>query len=336
MLEYLCLYVNIRYMRMSIAVIYMGGTFGCIGKPLAPMPAQQFITHLNQLELEDINDCHFFVAPAVVDSSCCTAQDWLKLVQFIHQLHQHQGFEKFIVLHGTDTLSYATALLNRFIKAQLCVVLTGSQLPLLDVEGVSIRQDSDALANLKFAIQCVQTHTEGVYLAFAQQCIAKGQALKIQTHDFNAFTTQKRKENLALPYHLDVTDSDIRDVKHCSILNLMLQPIGIKQLNQHLEQLLNDPPHFLILQGYGVGNFAINDEFLSILQQLKSQNCLTILSSQVALGELSQNYAVSDWVNTADICLDNTQSYADLYAKCIQLYLTFNNSEQRFENWVKY
>lgn len=319
---------------MSIAVIYMGGTFGCVGEPLAPMPAQQFITHLNQLD--DIANCQFFVAPAVVDSSRCTAQDWLKLVQFIHKLHQQQSFKKFIILHGTDTLSYASAILNRFIQPQLCVACTGSQLPLLDVQGVAIRQHSDALANFKFAIDCVQTHMQGVYLAFAQQCISQGQALKIQTHDFDAFIAQKRLNHNTPLHPFDLTDNLVQQVAQCSILNLMLQPIAIQQLNQQLKQILNQPPHFLILQGYGVGNVAIDDEFLSILQQLKAKNCLTILSSQVALGELSQHYAVSSWVNTADICMDNTQSYADLYAKCIQLYLHFADCEQRIQHWNSY
>ena len=30
----------------KIALFYMGGTFGCIGEPLAPMPYEQFLPQL--------------------------------------------------------------------------------------------------------------------------------------------------------------------------------------------------------------------------------------------------------------------------------------------------
>jgi len=33
----------------KIALIYMGGTFGCVGEPLSPMPAEQFLPRLAQV-----------------------------------------------------------------------------------------------------------------------------------------------------------------------------------------------------------------------------------------------------------------------------------------------
>ena len=71
----------------KIALIYMGGTFGCIGEPLQPMPAEDFIpklTHVLPIHL----DIECFIAPVIKDSSACMAADWLLLIQQIQQLHK--------------------------------------------------------------------------------------------------------------------------------------------------------------------------------------------------------------------------------------------------------
>ncbi|EPW3852908.1 asparaginase domain-containing protein, partial [Acinetobacter baumannii] len=97
----------------KIALFYMGGTFGCIGEPLAPMPYDQFLPQLEKVIPPHLT-VHCFAAPNIVDSSACTAPDWLRLIQRIQQL-QLEGYQHFVVIHGTDTLSYAAATLARFL-----------------------------------------------------------------------------------------------------------------------------------------------------------------------------------------------------------------------------
>ena len=46
----------------KIALFYMGGTFGCIGEPLAPMPYDQFLPQLEK------------VIPTLNSSLLCCAQ----------------------------------------------------------------------------------------------------------------------------------------------------------------------------------------------------------------------------------------------------------------------
>lgn len=109
----------------KIALIYMGGTFGCVGEPLAPMPYIQFMPQLQRIIPIELHvDC--FSAPAIKDSSACTAPDWLMLAQQIQQL-QLQGYAHFVVIHGTDTLSYAAATLARFLGQSCHLIITGSQ-----------------------------------------------------------------------------------------------------------------------------------------------------------------------------------------------------------------
>ena len=61
-------------MMKKIALIYMGGTFGCVGEPLMPMPEQHFLPLLGKVIPPHLNvDC--FAAPSIKDSSACTAVD---------------------------------------------------------------------------------------------------------------------------------------------------------------------------------------------------------------------------------------------------------------------
>ena len=86
----------------KIALIYMGGTFGCIGEPLQPMPAEDFIpklTHVLPIHL----DIECFIAPVIKDSSACTAADWLLLIQQIQQL-QLQQFQQAIETEDANEL----------------------------------------------------------------------------------------------------------------------------------------------------------------------------------------------------------------------------------------
>lgn len=155
----------------------MGGTFGCVGEPLAPMPYDQFLPQLEKVIPPHLTvDC--FAAPNIVDSSACTAPDWLRLIQRIQQL-QLEGYQHFVVIHGTDTLSYAAATLARILGQSCHIVITGSQYPLLNVQGDNTREFTDAIENLYLALEQVISLPVGAYLAFHHQVFHAQTALKL-------------------------------------------------------------------------------------------------------------------------------------------------------------
>ena len=319
-------------MMKKIALIYMGGTFGCIGEPLMPMPQQEFLPVLTKVIPSHLSvEC--FAAPSIKDSSACTATDWLKLVQQIQQL-QLKGFQHFVIIHGTDTLSYAAATLARFLGHSCHAIITGSQYPLLNIEGNNTREFTDAIGNLYFALEQVLNLPSGVYLAFHQQIFHAQTTLKAHTTELDAFVGIKAEQfcKTTSDYFI-VKDEQIEQADQLSLLNLMLQPIAKEQLILQLKNILIAPPHFLVLQGFGTGNIAINDEILSLFEQLYQRQCLPIISTQVTFGQLDQRYAVSSWIQTAKVLLNDCHSHADLYAKTLQMYLKYPTHEQWFEHW---
>ena len=319
-------------MMKTIALIYMGGTFGCIGEPLMPMPEQQFLPLLSKVIPPHLQvEC--FAAPSIKDSSACTATDWLALVQQIQQL-QLQGFQHFVIIHGTDTLSYAAATLARFLGHSCHAIITGSQYPLLNIEGNDTREFTDALGNLYLALEQVLTLANGVYLAFHQQVFHAQTTLKAHTTELDAFVGIQAEQSCPTTSDYFVIQNEhIERAAQLSILNLMLQPIAKEQLVLQLKNSLNTPPDFLILQGFGTGNIAVNDEMMDLFDRLYQQKCLPIISTQVTFGQLDQRYAISSWIQSAKVLVNDCHSHADLYAKALQMYLKYPTHEQWFAHW---
>lgn len=321
-----------RIMNKKIALIYMGGTFGCIGEPLAPMPETKFIPQLKRVLPPHLKiEC--FKAPSIKDSSACTAMDWLKLIQQIQSL-QLQNFEHFVVIHGTDTLSYASATLSRFLGDSCHVVLTGSQYPLLNIQGDNTREFTDAMDNLNTALDAVTKLPVGVYLAFFHQVIHARTALKAHSTALDAFRGQKADQSLRTNQDVvNVQLSHLEKAKTLNVLNWMMIPIELQQFEKNLETLIKKAPHFLIIQAYGVGNLAVNERIIQHFKSLQDNGCQIILSTQVLFGGMDQRYAISQWIQDSKILVSDALSQADLYAKILKIYLQYPTSEQWHDHW---
>lgn len=316
----------------KIALIYMGGTFGCVGEPLSPMPEHEFLPRLHTYLPKNLAiEC--FAAPVIKDSSAYTAVDWLKLTQFIQKLQQ-DGFQHFVVIHGTDTLSYASAVLAKMLAQSCYVIITGSQFPLLTVDGSTIREQTDARDNLWFALENILNIETGVYLAFHQQLFHGRTALKAHTTELDAFKGIASTQAIAQHQHASkITDAQVQRAEQLNVLNWMMQPIGLAQLEQNLAHVLNHAPDFLVLQGFGTGNLVTNPAIIEIFQQLKQKNCLPVLNTQVIAGGIDQRYAVSAWVKEADIAVSDCLGHADLYAKLLALYLRYDQASDWLKHW---
>src|SRR5699024_10567531 len=157
-----------------------------------------------------------------------TATDWLQLIQLIQSLHL-KNYQHFVVIHGTDTLSYASATLARFLGKSAHVVLTGSQYPLLIISGSMTREFTDDIDNLNIAINRVATCSVGVYLAFHHQLIHAQTALKRHTTELDAFAGLNAKENIITHQQSYIVhEPDIEKARSFNCLSLMTQPIDIE------------------------------------------------------------------------------------------------------------
>ena len=122
------------------------------------------------------------VQPMNIDSTNMRPADWLHIRDVIMDAYDdHDGF---LILHGTDTMSYTAAALSYLIQqSPKPIVLTGSQRPMMS-------PFTDAKLNLyQSLLWAVDDRARDVAIVFGGLVIAGTRARKQRTMSANAFTS---------------------------------------------------------------------------------------------------------------------------------------------------
>ena len=122
------------------------------------------------------------VQPMNIDSTNMRPADWLRIAKVIRENYDaHDGF---VVLHGTDTMSYTAAALSYLIQdSPKPIVLTGSQQPMGN-------PFTDAKINLyQSLVYAASDRSRDVSIVFGGYAIAGTRARKQRTMSFNAFNS---------------------------------------------------------------------------------------------------------------------------------------------------
>ena len=139
---------------MRIHITYTGGTIGMIDSPNGLIPGADTRGWLFRL-LEDAHmDASLFTfteLDPLIDSSNATPDNWQTMVDDLRA--HHDDADAFVVLHGTDTMSYSSAAISYALAGfGKPVIFTGSQHPLGKIE-------SDAIANVTGALNAAMSGT---------------------------------------------------------------------------------------------------------------------------------------------------------------------------------
>ncbi|MDG1571063.1 asparaginase [Robiginitalea sp. M366] len=189
----------------KILLIYTGGTIGMVRDyPSGTLRAFDFKNLLQQIpELRQLEcDIHSVAFANPLDSSNMDLQHWRQLARLIAE---HYGrFDGFVVLHGSDTMSYTASALS-FMLEDLAkpVILTGSQLPIGDLR-------TDAKENLITTIQLAALQDKDgpvireVCLYFEYKLYRGNRTLKVNTEHFEAFASPNYPELAVSGVHLNV------------------------------------------------------------------------------------------------------------------------------------
>ena len=124
--------------------------------------------------------------PNPKDSADMHPEDWQFLGQLIFD--KYDDYDGFVVLHGTDTMSYtASALSFMFENLTKPIIFTGSQLPVGDIR-------TDALENVLTAIQIALLTNKGkpaineVGLCFDSRLLRANRSTKISSNQSVSYT----------------------------------------------------------------------------------------------------------------------------------------------------
>ena len=191
--------------KAKILLIYTGGTIGMMKDfETGALKAFNFSKLISKIpELKQL-DCDIetisFEKP--LDSSNMTSIHWISIANSIQ--NNYDSIDGFVVLHGSDTMSYTASALS-FMLENLSkpVIITGSQLPIGDLR-------TDAKENLITAIQIASLQSKNksviseVGLYFEYKLYRGNRTTKINAEHFNAFASPNYPELAESGVHLKI------------------------------------------------------------------------------------------------------------------------------------
>ena len=348
---------NINVNTTPVQLIYAGGTFGSYGRPLAPLPAAEFLPALQALLTEqdqasNLPTLSWLDNSLIKDSSQLTPTDFVHFYKLLLQAYA-QGSRRFILITGTDTLSYLGAFLSEaFAGSDICIVVTGSMRPLLDSEvlqSYQVDQNGDAWDNLTEALRVASAGVSGVKISFGGESWPAQTVQKIHSHDFMAFTGHSRAAYPANSYikifadtrrqHwlddqnliLDTIDSRAEQAR---IHALYCLPNDTTVLTKQLQVLVDTPPCGILLLGFGAGNVPYSSDLAGALQAAYSKGHMVICASQCPFGGVSDSYAAGSWQYEYHVIAGGRLTIAAIYARLLWLLLRYDSSARRRQRWT--
>lgn len=279
----------------TILLIYTGGTIGMIKDSetgsLKNFNFNDLLKHIPELNLLDCSiDTQSFEAP--IDSSNMGPMYWQQLVTIIE--NQYNYFDGFVVLHGSDTMSYTASAVS-FMLENLAkpVIFTGSQLPIGDLR-------TDAKENLITSIQLAALKQDNspvireVGLYFEYKLYRANRTTKINAAHFEAFASlnypplAQSGVNLSVDHNALLFPQKkplvVHKVLESKILLVKIFP-GITQ--QTVTHLFNTALFKgLVIETYGTGNTTTQNWFIAALKKVVDQGIPVVNVTQCSGGSV--------------------------------------------------
>lgn len=283
--------------KPNILLIYTGGTIGMIKDfETGALKAFNFSKISNKIPELKLLDCTIqtisFQEP--IDSSNMNPKKWVEIASIIED--NYAKFDGFVVLHGSDTMSYTASALSFMLEnLDKPVIFTGSQLPIGDLR-------TDAKENLITAIQIASQQQKNkpviqeVCLYFEYKLYRGNRTTKINAEHFNAFASPNYPPLAVSGVHLKI-NSEIRlpNSKNeqlkvnkeldDNIVVLKIFP-GINELV--LESILNIPQlKGIVLETYGSGNAPTEEWFVMALKNAIKKGLYIVNVTQCSGGSVN-------------------------------------------------
>ena len=283
--------------KSRILLIYTGGTIGMVkDSQTGVLKAFNFKDLLNQIPELKLLACEIdtvsFSEP--IDSSNMNISHWVQMVDLIEE--HYKRFDGFVVLHGSDTMSYSASALSFMLEnLDKPVIFTGSQLPIGDLR-------TDAKENLITAIQLASLSKKGkpllseVGLYFEYKLYRGNRTTKVSAEHFNAFASPNFPELAESGVHLKINNNLIltpKVKKQVQFNRNFDTNVGIVKLfpginAAFLEAVLNIPSiKGVVLETYGSGNALTEDWFVKILANTINRGIYVINVTQCSGGNVS-------------------------------------------------
>lgn len=288
--------------RSSILIIYTGGTIGMktdeATGALVPFDFSGIYEEFPSLKRLNV-DIEVYTIKPPIDSSNVSVENWVDMARIIRD--NYSRYDGFVILHGTDTMSYSASALS-FMLENLAkpVIFTGSQIP------IGILR-TDGRENLITAIEIAGARNEEgnpivpeVALYFQNRLFRGNRTTKFSAEALNAFASfnysaladvgvniQYNTSYIA-PYAPDFSDEfRISEAMSNDIVVVKLFP-GIRPETLR-SMVLETGARGVVLETYGAGNAPTSEWFVDIIKEATSRGIVVVNVSQCKDGAVQMH-----------------------------------------------
>ena len=329
--------------KSAILLIYTGGTIGMKQDmkdlTLKPFDFSQILDEVPEIRKFAFKiDTYSFEPP--IDSSDVEPSLWQDLARLIKE--KYEDYDGFIILHGTDTMSYSASALSFMLDGLTKpVIFTGSRLPI----GVP---RTDGKENLISAVEIASAKDEEGHPAVPEVCVCFDSLLmrgnrstKVNSEVFRAFQSPNFPPLAEAGINIRYNNEYIRkpnDWYQSLTINTELDTrVSILKIHPGITPevvrniLCGKDTRAIIMETYGSGNAPTRDWFLDIVKESSAMNKIIVNVTQCLAGTVNMNiYANGKALERAGVIDGYDSTTESALAKLFYLM-----GKSRDNEWVK-
>ncbi len=280
-----------------ILVILTGGTITMVRNhetgALHPADVDTFKAFVPEMFAGNV-DVEMLPFNPLIDSSDISPENWVRMATAVAD--NYRKYDGFVILHGTDTMSYSASALS-FMLENLAkpVVFTGSQLP------VGVLR-SDAKENLLTAIEMAAAEDNRgkpmvpeVTIYFEDSLFRANRATKKNAEHFEAFDSYNYPSLAKAGVHIQFRENLIRypednmplftHLKICTDVAILKLFPGINE--QVVRAVLNTKGlKGVVLETYGSGNAPSAQWLYKALKEATERGIIIVNKTQCSMGSV--------------------------------------------------
>lgn len=288
-------------MNSSILLIYTGGTIGMKQDPetgaLMPFNFNEILREVPELKKFGCKIDTFSFEPPI-DSSDIHTDFWVEIAKLIKK--NYKSYDGFVILHGTDTMSYSASALSFMLEnLEKPVIFTGSQLPIGMLR-------TDGKENLISSIEIAAAKDSNgraivpeVCIYFENRLYRGNRTTKYNAEDFRAFRSANYPVLAEIGVHIKYNTSYIRYPQtwdnELSIKTNLGTSVAILKIfpgmsREMVEPILNIKGlKALILETYGSGNAPTAEWFINLLKNAIANGLIILNITQCHAGKVDMD-----------------------------------------------
>ncbi len=284
--------------RPSILLIYTGGTIGMKVDPsdqtLKPFDFSQITEEVPELR-KFAGKTDSITFDPLIDSSDVEPSFWQMLARTIRD--NYEAYDGFVILHGTDTMSYSASVLSFMVRGLTKpVIFTGSQLP------VGIPR-TDGKENLVSAVEIAAAKDPSGHALVPEVCIYFNEKLmrgnrttKVNSEGFSAFRSPNypplaeaginiRYSNSLVRYPLSWEETPSWDTELDTRVSILKVHPGITPQTVR-DILLGSDTRAVIMETFGSGNAPSRGWFIDLVREAAAEGKILVNVSQCIWGSV--------------------------------------------------